>query len=329
MCWLIKLSLILSNMTGILIALAGTVCWAICVFPFTIAGRLMSVASMNLFRLVVGTILVMLLAFLFETKNMSAIFSHEYINAWIWLGLSGIIALGIGDYFNYRMYVILSPRYGSVLSTLSPAAALILGIKLLDEHINLTGITGMLITIIGVMSMSLGRTERSNIPDHGYGSIFKGIVFGVFSAICNGAGLALSKKGFLTQAAAGHPIPALTASSIRFITATVIVIFVTFLNKKLLANWKNIIAQPRKTLGIAFTGIIFGPLLGVSFALTAIQYIDVAVAQTIFALVPVVALLMSHFIYKERITRYAFAGVLAAVAGVAVLIWRNDIQHLF
>ena len=67
------------------------------------------------------------------------------MEAWLWLGLSGIVALGIGDYFNYRMYVILSPRYGSVLSTLSPAAALLLGIKLLDEHINLTGIIGMFI----------------------------------------------------------------------------------------------------------------------------------------------------------------------------------------
>lgn len=316
-------------MTGILIALAGTICWAACIFPFTKAGRLMTVASMNLFRLVAGSLLVMLVAFIFETKNFSAVFSHSYLNAWIWLGLSGIIALGIGDYFNYRMYVILSPRNGSALSTLSPAAALAFGMLLLDEHMNWIGITGMVITIFGVMSMSLGRTERSNIPDHGHGSIFKGIVFGIVSAACNGAGLAMSKKGFLTQAETGNPVLPITASAMRFIIATLVVLLITFLNRKLYSNWKNIRAQPLSTLGTAFTGVVLGPLLGVSFALTAIQYIDVAVAQTIFALVPVVALLISHFIYKEKITGYALAGVLVAIAGVAILIWRLNIEQFF
>jgi len=314
---------------GILIALAGTVCWAICVFPFTIAGRLMSVASMNLFRLTAGTLLVMLLAATIETNNFIAVFSIKYLQAWLWLGLSGIVALGIGDYFNYRMYVILSPKHGSVLSTLSPAAALLLGIKLLDEHINLTGIAGMILTIVGVMSMSLGRTERNTIPDHGHGSIFKGIVFGIIAAICNGAGLALSKKGFLMQSAAGNSLHPVSGSFIRFITATAVVIFVTFLNKKLASNWRNIRSQPWSTLRIALTGTLFGPVLGVSCALTAIQYINVAVAQTIFSLVPVVALLISHFVYKERITKYALAGVVVAISGVVILIWRTDIQVLF
>lgn len=314
---------------GILIALAGTFCWAICVFPFTKAGRLMSVASMNLFRLVVGTILIILLASFVETNNFLSIYSYKYAQAWLWLGLSGVLALGIGDYFNYRMYVILSPKHGSVLSTLSPAAALLLGIKLLDEHINLVGISGMFITIVGVMSMSLGRTERNTIPDHGHGTVFAGIVFGVIAAVCNGVGLVLSKKGFLTQAATGNIIQPITASFIRFITGTFVVLLITFLNRKLLTNWSNIKSQPWSTLKIAMTGTIFGPLLGVTFALTAIQYIDVAVAQTIFALVPVIALLISHFVYKEKITKYALAGAIVAISGVAILIWRIKIETLF
>jgi drug/metabolite transporter (DMT)-like permease len=271
----------------------------------------------------------MLLASIVETKNFLNIFSYNYLQAWIWLGASGILALGIGDYLNYRMYVILSPRYGSVLTTLSPAAALLLGITLLNENINLVGIIGMAITIIGVMGMSLGRTERSNIPDHGHGSILKGIVFGIIAAICSGAGLALSKKGFLMQASNGNILQPITASFIRFTTTTVIVLLITFLNKKLVSNWRNIKVQPWSTLKFAMGGTIFGPLLGVSFALTSIQYIDVAVSQTIFALVPVVALLISHFVYKEKITKYAFTGVMAAIVGVAILIWRIKIEAFF
>src|SRR5205085_7971534 len=111
--------------------------------------------------------------------------------------------------------------------------------------------------------------------------------------------------------------------------ATAVVVAVTLFNRQLINNWKNIRRQPASTLGIAFTGIIFGPLLGVSCAMIAIQYIDVAVAQTIFALVPVIALLIAHFLYKERITKYALLGMLAAIAGVAILIWREEITRLF
>ena len=48
-------------------------------------------------------------------------------------------------------------------------------------------------------------------------------------------------------------------------------------------------------------------------------------AQTIFALVPAVALLIAHLIYREKITTYAMAGILVAISGVAILIWRSTI----
>lgn len=111
---------------GIITSLAGTICWAICVFPFTKAGRLMTVESMNLFRLVVGTILVMIVASIFETNNFGSVFSYEYMEAWLWLGLSGILALGIGDYFNYRMYVLIAHVvYKEKITKYSLAAVLV------------------------------------------------------------------------------------------------------------------------------------------------------------------------------------------------------------
>jgi drug/metabolite transporter (DMT)-like permease len=267
----------------------------------------------------------MLVAVCADHGNFSSIFSEQYSKGWLWLGLSGIVSLGIGDYFNLKMYTILSPRNGSALGTLSPASALLFGILLLDEHINFIGIIGIGITITGVMSLSLGRTERSALPDHGHGSIFSGVLFGVISAICNGAGLAFSKKGFLEQAATGNTIQPITGSFMRFLIAMIVVVLITLLNNKLVSNWKNIRQQTWSTKRTALSGIFFGPLLAVSFALSSIQYINVAVAQTIFGLVPVMTLLIAHFIYKERITKYAMAGVLIAIAGVAILIWRNEV----
>ncbi len=181
---------------------------------------------------------------------------------------------------------------------------------------------------MGVLSMSLGKTERSSLPDHGHGSIFSGIVLGVIGSACNGAGIVFSKKAFLVQQSSAHAINPLVGSFIRFLAATIVVLLITTLNKKLSYHIDNIKRQPANIKKNILAGIIFGPILGVSFSLTSIQYINVAVAQTIFALVPVIALLIAHFIYKEKITKYAAAGVLVAVTGVAILIWRMKIIEL-
>jgi drug/metabolite transporter (DMT)-like permease len=96
---------------------------------------------------------------------VNAVFFLEYfllpIRILVMAGLSGIVGLTIGDFFAFRMYAILSPRTGSVLTTLSPAAALVAGYFLLGETINGFGIAGMVITMIGVMGISL--EERKEI----------------------------------------------------------------------------------------------------------------------------------------------------------------------
>jgi len=314
---------------GTIIAFIAATCWSISIFPFTKAGRIMSVPVMNIIRLGLGTILILSASLIFEPGMVVKVFSGEYLQGWLWLGISGVLALSLGDFLSFKMYTILSPRYGSVLTTLSPASALIAGIILLSEHINWIGITGMLITIIGVVTMSLGRKERSNIPDHGHGSILSGVMYGIIGALCSGAGLACSKLGFVLQALNDHPIEPLTGGFIRFLVASTLIFILMILRGKFISNFVKLKQQPSDAIGAAVAGTIFGPLLGVGLAMICIQYIDVAVAQTIFALVPVFALIISRIFYKEKITRAAVGGVAMAIAGVVLLIWRESLIKYF
>ncbi|MEO7768833.1 MAG: EamA family transporter, partial [Ferruginibacter sp.] len=72
-----------------------------------------------------------------------------------------------------------------------------------------------------------------------------------------------------------------------------------------------------------------GPLFAVGSAMISIQYINVAVAQTIFSLVPVWAFIVAYFYFKEKISPRAIAGVICAIIGVGILIWRNELSALF
>ncbi len=308
---------------GLFYAFAATACWAIAVFPLTAASRQLPVSSMNHLRLLLATVVLFIAAAIIEGAGYLQIFSLHYSNAWLWLGFSGILALVVGDFFSFRSYAILSPQYGSVLTTLSPASALLFGIILIDEHINWVGITGMFITIIGVMSISLGRAQRDKIPDHGHGSVAKGIVFGILAAACHGGALAFSKKGFIEQPAE-YPIGPLGATFIRVVTATLLIYFITILTGKIKTVLSHI-RDSRAGIRNTISGTFFNPILSVSLSMFAILFMDVAVAQTIFAMVPLFALFIAFFVYKEKITTRSVVGVIAALAGVALLIWRNKL----
>jgi drug/metabolite transporter (DMT)-like permease len=76
---------------------------------------------------------------------------------------------------------------------------------------------------------------------------------------------------------------------------------------------KNSSAMKRLSLG-AF----FGPFLGVSFSLIAVQYTSSGIASTIMSIVPVLIIVPSVFIMKEKITWQEIAGAFIAVAGVSL-----------
>lgn len=301
------------------------VSWSICIFPFTEGARRLGSNSLNHFRLLLAIFFFAIANLAFNLEVFLSIFSFSYSNSWLWLGLSGVVGLTIGDFFAFKMYAILNPRIGSVLTTLSPAATLISGFLLLGETINGIGIFGMILTMIGVMSISLGRVERDKIPDRGHGSIFAGIVFGILSAICQGVGLVLSKKGMVHNAEMFSPLP---ASFIRITIAFLSLLLFTVLKGNLKAIARPIFRNQNGGVKFAIAGTIFGPFLGMCLSLFTISNIDVSVGQTIFSLMPVCALLISMVLYKEKITLRSFYGMIVAIGGVMILIWRMQLSSL-
>ena len=66
-------------------------------------------------------------------------------------------------------------------------------------------------------------------------------------------------------------------------------------------------------------GSVFGPVIGVSLSLLAIQHAKIGVVSTLIALPPVLILPISYFVFKERFGWQAIAGTLVSIAGVALL----------
>lgn len=313
---------------GELVAFATTLSWSIGVFPFTEAARRLGPNPVNHFRLLLAVVLLTIIAFLAYSIPVNELFSMPLDDHWFWFGLSGIVGLTLGDHFGFTSFAILGTRIGSIFTTLSPGAALLFGFLLLGERINIIGVAGMMITVGGVLWLILSKTEKSSIPDHGHGSIGKGFVYGILSAICQGVGIVLSKKG-MNIPLNGVDITPVHATWLRMITGTVTIYIITILAGKLREMNRPVLNNSNMGVKYAVAGTIFGPVVGVSFSMYAVSLINVSVAQTIFSLVPVCVLAIGFLVKGEKPSWSAVLGALVAIGGVVVLIWRNEIAAMF
>ena len=85
-------------------------------------------------------------------------------------------------------------------------------------------------------------------------------------------------------------------------------------------NWQKLVASVKDAKGMvaATGGTIFGPFLGVSFSLMAVRYTETGIASTLMALTPIIILLPSYLIYKQKISLKEIAGAVISVVGVSL-----------
>jgi drug/metabolite transporter (DMT)-like permease len=313
--------------TGFLYAFGATLSWSIAGFYITRIAIHLPIPLLNAIRLLLGFVILVPIAAILEGNHFFLLFSFPYSMGWLWLSLSGIAGLVLGDLLSFKSYAILQPQKASIITTLSPASALLFGAILLNEKINVIGITGIFITIFGVMGISLGRTQLTQSPSTTHGTVGTAVMYGIGAAACHGLALAFSKKAFVLQKISGHPIDPFSASFIRIFAASILALTIILISRKPRLHYEQL--QNNKKL-IWQTGIaaISNPVLAVTFSMLSIMYLDVAVAQTIFSLVPLFTALISFFILKEKVSLPSLLGIFISIIGVSLLIWRERLWTL-
>lgn len=63
-------------------------------------------------------------------------------------------------------------------------------------------------------------------------------------------------------------------------------------------------------------GSVFGPFLGVSFSLLAVQHTRAGIAATIMAIVPVLIIPPAVILFKEKVNWNEIAGAIITVGGI-------------
>jgi drug/metabolite transporter (DMT)-like permease len=80
----------------------------------------------------------------------------------------------------------------------------------------------------------------------------------------------------------------------------------------------NTARRDYKGMGAALGATVFGPFIGVSFSLMAVQYTEAGIASTLMALTPIFILWPSHYFFKQQITLREIIGAIISVLGVSL-----------
>ncbi len=300
---------------GEIAALLTAMCYSISSIFFTFAGRRFGPVVSNRIRLIIAVLLLGITHWIVFGNPIPV---NAGIDRWLWLGISGIVGLAIGDLFLFQAYVTLGPRLGLLFLSLSPAIASLLAWLILGETLGAGSILGITLTLVGITWVVLAGT--TNKPGSGYINealprrSLKGVVAGLIAAAGQAFGVVLAKNGLKGD------FSALSANVIRMTAACLALWLVTIIQGQVMSTVQQAQDQ-RSGLLYILGGAIFGPLIGVSLSLFAIQNTSIGIASTIIALPPIFLLPIGHFIFKEHISWQAISGTLLAVVGVGLLFW--------
>jgi len=297
--------MVLENHYGELAALATAFFWTVTALSFEFASKRAGSLAVNMIRLTLAFVLLSVLTFFSRGMFLPL---DASMHAWIWLSLSGLIGLVLGDYFLFKSYNILTSRIAMLFMTTVPPMTAIIGWLLLGEKMNLLHVFGMFMTVGGIGLAIFSRPENGKRIRLTYP--VKGIIFALIGAAGQAGGLVLSKYGMGSY-------NAFAASHIRIIAAMIGYALIIIVLKKgsLIRN----AVMDRKGMRVIALGSFFGPFLGISFSLLAVKYTETGIAATIMAIVPILLIPPSILLFKQKFTWLEIAGAFISVAGVVLM----------
>jgi drug/metabolite transporter (DMT)-like permease len=284
---------------GEIAALGVAVCWTMSALFFEKAGHKVGSLSVNLIRIFLA-LLFLGVTLVFAGKSFFP--TDATLHNWFWLGLSGVVGFFIGDLLLFQSYVVIGSRTSQLVMSLAPMLTAIIGWFFLSEILSLQSILGILVSVAGVVVAIAGKGLKLNIP-------LKGFLFALGGALGQAFGLVLSKKGM------GDYDP-LAATQIRaifgFVSFLILMIYLKRMDRVVLA------LKDFKSMKAITIGTIFGPFIGVVLSLFAIQRTHTGVASALMALTPIIIIIPSAIMFKEKITAQQVVGAFISMVGAAI-----------
>lgn len=297
----------MSEYTGELAALLTAVFWTITALSFEKAGKKIGSLAVNLIRLGWAVMFLSLAGWFLRGLALPL---DAGIHQWVWLSLSAMVGIVFGDYCLFKSYIYIGARVGTLIMSLAPLITAILGWLFLSETLTPLNILGMTLTLSGIVLVVLSRP----VSENGEKKIrlnysLPGLMLAFGGAVGQAVGLVIGKYGMQDY----HPLAATQIRIIAGLTAFAVIITVGRRWNLIREGFKN-----RRAFAPLLSGSFFGPFLGITFSLVAIQRTKAGIAATIMSIVPVLIIIPAILFMKEKVKVREIIGAVISVLGVSL-----------
>lgn len=294
-------------------ALLTALLWALAALAFTAAGRRVGALAVNLLRIPAALVL---LGVLHVYRCGTLVPAHLDGTRALWLALSGVVGLAIGDLFYFHALAVLGARVGALLLSTWPVMSAAIAAVQLGETLRLADVAGIAVTLLGVGIVLVQRAPRTPpaVPASQRHRVLA-VVAGLLGACGQAAGMVMSKVGM--NAGGGTPVDPLSATLTRMLAALLAIWLIALLTHRLRAV-RTALRAPAALLHLSL-GALLGPTLGVWCSLIALTQTSVGVAATLMGTVPVLLLPLAWMLHGEAISPRVAVGTLLALAGTTLL----------
>ncbi len=292
---------------GEIVSLLTSFFWAGTSSSFTVSAQIGGHRAVNRSRLLLA-IVPLCLTHLVLMGSIIPLEAESW--RWVWLALSGVIGLILGDHFLLLSYSLLGSHLAMLIFSISPLLSALFAWIAFGELLGPGDLLGIIMTVGGILLVVMERRERT-IEDRRL--LAQGAGAALLAAAGQAMGLIFAKKGMEGD------FSAFSAVVIRMLAAVAII--------WLIAWWRG---EARPTLrllgrnrytGFLLIGTFLGPYIGVWFSLLAVQLTtNLGVASALMSLAPIILLPVEHFWFGRPVRRSAVFGTFLATAGVILLI---------
>lgn len=282
------------------IALLSACSWALGAILWRKLGEQLSAYSMNLGKTVIGSLL---LGFALFSVGLEPV----EVRSVLFLALSGVVGIAIGDTFFFLSLMQLGPRRASLMGSLNPVAIALSATLFLGERPTLTVWAGIVVTSIGV-GWVLQERVAANGGEENYAS---GICYGMLSVLCTAGAVLMAKVGVSS-------VPTVQATWIRLLAGALALVLWGALRSEL-RTWVDPFRRGEllaKVVAVVMVVVAGGFWL----SLVSLKHIDASIAGPLNSTGPLFILPMAVILLQEKLSFRAILGAAIAVGGVALIL---------
>jgi len=291
---------------GELFALLAALNWALALVLFKRSGERVSPLALNLFKNVVGIILL-IITLAAMGQGFDVLRAHPVQEILI-LALSGVLGIAVADTIFFVGLNLCGVGITSIVDCTYSPFAILLSFVLLGEPLTVSHMLGTGLILSGVL-LSTGHTPPT---DRTPGQMLLGVFCGTLAIFLMVFSIIYAKPVLTVSR-----FPLVWATTIRLLAGTAVLAALTAASRHRATYWSCF--KPAAIWKHSIPGSVLGAYLSMVFWLGGFQYAQASVAAVLNQTSAIFGLILATLLLKEPFTRRKLMAVILAFTGVIIV----------